>query len=184
MNYLSADDQKVKLDKHLRNQTVDILKIVAMLMGINLNAVNAKSKRYVKKIIEKIYKDVSEDADKSEQEKKTYLIGIINELKAIMPKPNKVNTPTSSELKDYRDPDESVKDNIKVVNDGDKESDIQPSKVDQMLEEPSLTLPNKINSERQQRVINTIDLSGLTTSERERETQRERESKGHVRKRI
>ena len=171
LNYLSADDQEMKLDKHLCTQTVDILKIVAMLMGINLNAVNAKSKRYVKKIIEKIYKDVSEDADKSEQEKKTYLIGIINELKAIMPKPNKVNTPTSSALKDYRDPDESVKDNIKVVNDGDKESDIQPSKVDQILEEPSLTLPNKINSERQQRVVNTIDLSGLTTSERD--TQRE-----------
>ena len=37
----------------------------------------------------------------------------------------------------------------------------------QILEEPSIR-PNKTNSENQQRVVNTIDLSGLTTSEREK----------------
>ena len=40
---------------------------------------------------------------------------------------------------------------------------------DQIMGEPSITPPNKINSEHQQRMVNTIDLSGLTTSERERE---------------
>ena len=39
---------------------------------------------------------------------------------------------------------------------------------DQILEEPSIT-PKKTNSEHQQRVVNIIDLSGLTASERERE---------------
>ena len=39
---------------------------------------------------------------------------------------------------------------------------------DQILEEPSVRLPNKTNSEHQQRVVNTIDLSGLTTSEKEK----------------
>ena len=37
----------------------------------------------------------------------------------------------------------------------------------QILEEPSIR-PNKTNSENQQRVVNAIDLSGLTTSEREK----------------
>ena len=40
---------------------------------------------------------------------------------------------------------------------------------DQILEEPNVRPPNKTNSEHQQRVVNTIDLSGLTTSERQRE---------------
>ena len=39
---------------------------------------------------------------------------------------------------------------------------------DQILEEPSVTPPNKTNSEHQRRVVNTIDLSGLTTSEQVR----------------
>ena len=53
-------------------------------------------------------------ADKLEQEKKTYLIGIINET-TILPKPyNKVNTPTSSEHKDHADLDERVKENTKM----------------------------------------------------------------------
>ena len=56
-------------------------------MGINGNAVNAKSKWHVKKTIEKIDDDVLEDADKSEQNKKTYLIGVtINEVTTILPK--------------------------------------------------------------------------------------------------
>ena len=44
-----------------------------------------------------------------------------------MPKPDnkQLNTPTSSEQKD---PDERVQENTKVVNDGDKESDIQADK--------------------------------------------------------
>ena len=41
----------------------------------------------MKKTIEKIDDDVLEDADKSEQNKKTYLIGvIINEVTTILPK--------------------------------------------------------------------------------------------------
>ena len=44
-----------------------------------------------------------------------------------MQKPDnkQLNTPTSSEQKD---PDERVQENTKVVNDGDKESDIQADK--------------------------------------------------------
>ena len=80
LNKLSVDDLAMILDEYLSNQRVDILKIVAILMGINHDALNGKSKRHVKKVIEKIYKDVLEDADKSEQDKKTYLIGIINEV--------------------------------------------------------------------------------------------------------
>ena len=47
---------------------------------------------------------------------------------------------------------------------------------DQILEKPSLTLLNKISSENQQRLVNIIDLSGLTTSDKE--------SKGHAKKRV
>ena len=47
---------------------------------------------------------------------------------------------------------------------------------DQILEKPSLTLLNKISSENQQRLLNIIDLSGLTTSDKE--------SKGHAKKRV
>ena len=44
----------------------------------------------------KRYEHVLEDANKSEQEMKTYLIGIINELTSAMPKRDnkQVNTPT------------------------------------------------------------------------------------------
>ena len=47
---------------------------------------------------------------------------------------------------------------------------------DPIEEEPSVTPPDKLKSEYQQRVVNTIDLFGLTTFERE--------SKGHVKNRI
>ena len=47
---------------------------------------------------------------------------------------------------------------------------------DPIEEEPSVTPPDKLNSEYQQRVVNTTDLFGLTALERE--------SKGHVKKRI
>ena len=67
LNNLSVADLAMKLDKHLCNQTLDILKIVAILKEINRVAQNAKSNRHVKKTIERI-----EDADKSEQEKKTF----------------------------------------------------------------------------------------------------------------
>ena len=118
------------LDEHLCNQRLDILKLVAILMGINRDAVNGKSKQHVKKNIEKIYEDVLEDADKSEQDKKTYLTGIINEVTTIMPKADnkELNATTSSEQKEDTDPDERVKENTKVVNDGDKESGIQAGK--------------------------------------------------------
>ena len=39
---------------------------------------------------------------------------------------------------------------------------------DQILEEPSIIPPNKTNSEHQQRVVNTMDISGSTTSEQVR----------------
>ena len=84
LNNLSVDDLAMKLDEHLCNQTVYILKILAILMEINRVTVNAKSKRHIKKIIEKTNEDVMEDADKSEQDKKTYLIGIINEVTTVM----------------------------------------------------------------------------------------------------
>ena len=116
------------LDEHLCNQTVDNLKTVAILMGINRDAVNAKSKGDVKKIIETVQKYVLEDADKSEQDKKTYLIGIINEVTTIMPKSDtkQHNTPKSNEHKDDdEDPDVRIKKSTKIVNDWDKESSIQ-----------------------------------------------------------
>ena len=106
MNNLSVDNLAIKLDEHLINQAVNILKIVAVLMGIIHDVVNVKSKRYVNKIIEKILEDILEDADNSEQEKKIYLI--------------QVNTSTSSEHKDDTKTDERVKKNTKVVNDGDR----------------------------------------------------------------
>ena len=76
-------------------------------------------------MIEKIYEDVLEDGDKSEQDKKTYLISIINEVTTIMPKPDNKqrNAPATSEQKKDTDPDDRVKENTKVVNDGDKESE-------------------------------------------------------------
>ena len=106
------------LDEHLCNQTLDISKTVAILMGINRDAVNAKSKRHMKKIIEKIYKDVLENADKSEQDKKTYLTGIINEVTTVMPKldTKQLDIPTSSEYKDDdADSDVRVKENTELV---------------------------------------------------------------------
>ena len=51
------------LNEHLWNQGVDTLKIVPILMDINRDAVNGKSKRHVEKAIEKIYEHVLEDAD-------------------------------------------------------------------------------------------------------------------------
>ena len=44
LNNLSVEDLAMTLYKHLLNQRVDILRIVAILMGINRDAVNAKSK--------------------------------------------------------------------------------------------------------------------------------------------
>ena len=86
-------------------------------MAINRDAVNGKSKRHMNKIIEKIYEDVLKDADKSEQDKKTYLIGIIYEVTTIMPKSDnkELNTTTSSEQKEDTDPHERVKENTKVM---------------------------------------------------------------------
>ena len=132
LNNLSADDLVMTLKEHLCNQRVAIFKIAATLMGINCDAVNGKSKRHVKKIIGKIYEDVLEDVDKSKQHKKTYLIGTINKVATIMPKPDnkELNTPTSSEQKEDAYSDKRVKENIKVVNDGDQESDIQVAVTD------------------------------------------------------
>ena len=70
-----------------------------ILMGINRDAVNGKSKRHVRKIIEQIYEDVLQDVDKSEQDKKRYLIGTINKVTTIMQKHDnkELNTQTSRE---------------------------------------------------------------------------------------
>ena len=113
MNDSSVDDLAITLDEHLCNQTVDILKIVVVRVGTNRDMVNGKLKRHVKKIIEKIYEDVLEDADKSEQDKKTYFISIINEVTTIMLKPDnkQLDAPASSEQKKVTDPDERVKEN-------------------------------------------------------------------------
>ena len=82
----------------------------------------------MKAACEKNHEDVLEDAEKSEQDKKTYLIGIINEVTTIMPKSDtkQHNTPKSSEHKDDdEDPDVRIKKSTKIVNDWDKESSIQ-----------------------------------------------------------
>ena len=42
LNDLSVQDLAMTLDEHLCNQTVAILKIIAVLMGINRYTVNAK----------------------------------------------------------------------------------------------------------------------------------------------
>ena len=62
--------------------------------------------------------------------KKTYLIGIINEVTTNIPKPDnkEPNAPTSSEQKEGTYPDKRVKENTKMVNDGDKGSDIEAGK--------------------------------------------------------
>ena len=58
------------------------------------------------------------------------MIGVINEVATIMPKSEneQLNIPTSNEQKEDTDPDERVEEETKVVNDGDKESDIQAGK--------------------------------------------------------
>ena len=122
---------------------------VAILMGINRDAVNGKSKRHMKKNIKKIYEDVLEDVDKSEQYEKTYLIDIINEVTTIMTKPDnkELSTTTSSAQKEDTDPDERVKENTKVVSDGDKESDIQVGKAvadDDQEGEDKMNIPREL----------------------------------------
>lgn len=95
LNNLSADDLAMTLNERLCNQRVAIFKIAAILMWINGDAVNGKSKPHVKKTIGKIYEDAMEDVDKSKQHKKTYLIGTINKVATIMLKPDnkELNTP-------------------------------------------------------------------------------------------
>ena len=56
LNNLSGDDLAVTLDEHLCNQRVDISKIVAILMEMNRDAVNGKSKRRVKKLLKRFGK--------------------------------------------------------------------------------------------------------------------------------
>lgn len=60
----SVDDLASLLDKQLPNQWLNILNIVATLMGINGEAIKNKSKRTVKKLKEKAYGDILSDADK------------------------------------------------------------------------------------------------------------------------
>ena len=86
-------------------------------MGINRDAVKRKSKRRVKKTIEKIYKDVLEEGNKSEQDKKTYLIGVINEVTKIMQKSGNKKLRI---IKKDTESDERIKESTKVVNDGIK----------------------------------------------------------------
>ena len=86
-------------------------------MGINRDAVKRKSKRRVKKTIEKIYKDVLEEGNKPEQDKKKYLIGIINEVTKIMQKSDNKKLRI---IKKDTESDERIKESTKVVNDGIK----------------------------------------------------------------
>lgn len=60
----SVDDLASLLDKQLANQWLNILNIIATLMGINREAIKNKSKRTVKKLKEKAYGDILSDADK------------------------------------------------------------------------------------------------------------------------
>ena len=65
LNDLSVDDLAMTLNEHLCNQTVDILRIFAILMGINRVAVDVKLKWHVKKIIKNIYEDAMECTNRS-----------------------------------------------------------------------------------------------------------------------
>ena len=56
LNNLSVDDLAMTLDEYLCNQRVDILKIVPILMGINRDIVNGKSKRQMKKLLKRFTK--------------------------------------------------------------------------------------------------------------------------------
>ena len=69
LNSLSVDDRAMTLDDTYIIR-VDILKIVAILLGITRDTVNGKSMRHVKKIMEKIYQDVLEDTNKSDRIRK------------------------------------------------------------------------------------------------------------------
>lgn len=60
----SVDDLASLLDKQLANQWLNILNVIATLMGINCEAIKNKSKRTVKKLKEKAYGDILSDADK------------------------------------------------------------------------------------------------------------------------
>lgn len=60
----SVDDLASLLDKQLANQWLNILNVIATLMGINREAIKNKSKRTVKKLKEKAYGDILSDADK------------------------------------------------------------------------------------------------------------------------
>ena len=60
----SDDDLASLLDKQLANQWLNILNVIATLMGINREAIKNKSKRTVKKLKEKAYGDILSDADK------------------------------------------------------------------------------------------------------------------------
>ena len=67
-----------------------------------------------------------EDAGKSEQDKKTYLIGILTK---ILQKPDSKNLMHQYQMSRKRIQIlERVKENTKVVNDGDKENDIHVGK--------------------------------------------------------
>ena len=89
-----------------------------------------KSKRRVKKTIEKIYKDVLEEGIKSEQDKKTYLIGIINEVTKIMQKSDNKKLRI---IKKDTESDERIKESTKVVNDGIKKVIFKLVKQSQMM---------------------------------------------------
>ena len=65
LNDLSVDDLAMTLHEYLCNQTVDISRIFAILMGIHRVAVNVKSKWHVKRIIKKIYEDAMECTNRS-----------------------------------------------------------------------------------------------------------------------
>ena len=67
--------------------------------------------------MEKIYKDVLEEGNKSEQDKKTYLIGVINEVTKIMQKSDNKKLRI---IKKDTESDERIKESTKVVNDGIK----------------------------------------------------------------
>ena len=118
----------MKLNEHLYNQTVDILEIVAILIGITCDAVNVRSNRHVKKIL-RIFTKMHRRMHINQKRIRKH-ISLVKWSNNNYPKADnkQLNIPTLIEEKDDRDPDERIKEITKVVNDGDKESDIEAGK--------------------------------------------------------
>ena len=79
----SLDDLLWTLEQILSKQSIEGLIIIAVLMGGNRDSLEGKSKRTVKKIIEKIYEGILDDDDKNEQEKRKYIVDVIKQASVV-----------------------------------------------------------------------------------------------------